>query len=389
MLRGKRILAVLVALVTIGALVAGCAKAPQAPAKQEAPAEIKVGVLAPLTGDAATFGESTANGAKMAAEEWNAKGGINGKQIKLIVEDTKLDPTEGVNAANKLVTQDQVVGLIGAVASKVSLPIAESVAQPNKVVQISSASTNDRLGKIGDYIFRACFKDSFQGLVMAKFAVDTLKAKSAAVLYDIGNDYTKGLAESFKANFEKLGGKVLAFESYGKDDVDFSAQLTIVKGKKPDVLFLPDYYNKVGVIAKQAKAKGITAKLLGGDGWDSPDLTKIGGDAVEGGYFSNHYSKDNKTPVAVTFLDNYNKKFNKEPDALAALAYDAANILFTAIEQAKSTDRAAIRDAMAKTKDFKGVTGVITFDENGDPVKSAVVLTIEKGQQKFVQAVNP
>lgn len=372
----------LVALLVAGAL-AGCATKPAAKAS------IKVGVAAPMTGPVATFGQSGANGARLAANEWNAKGGINGRQIELIVEDDKCDATEGVNAVQKLLNQDRVAAVIGPVASSVALAVAP-LCQGAGVPLITGTATADKLSESGDFIFRACFKDSFQGLVMAKFATENLKAKKAACLFDLGNDYSKGLAESFRDAFQARGGQVVAFETYGKDDVDFLAQLTAIKAAAPDAIFLPDYYHKVGPIAAQARQLSITVPLLGGDGWDSPDLVKLGGDAVEGSFFSNHYSRDFENPEASAFLANFKTTFGSDPDALAALFYDSANILFAGMQASGDPDnRVAVRDAMAKTAGFKGVTGVITFDENGDPVKSAVVLTIEGGQQKFVAAVAP
>jgi branched-chain amino acid transport system substrate-binding protein len=373
---------VLIVLLALG-LFSGCSSKPAAKPT------LKVGIVAPMTGPVATFGVSYANGAKMAADEWNAKGGIKGRQIQPIVEDDKIDPTEGVNAVQKLLNQDQVLGIIGPVGSAVALAVAP-ICQAAGVPMITGTATTDKLSDSGDFIFRACFKDSFQGLVMSKFASENLSAKKAAVLYDLGNDYSKGLAESFRDAFQAAGGQVVAFETYGKDDVDFLAQLTTIKAAAPDVVFLPDYYNKVGPIAAQARQLGITVPLLGGDGWDSPDLVTLAGQAVEGCFFSNHYSADLENPEATAFLANFKKAFGKDPDALAALAYDSANILFAAMAGAANPDdKAAVRDVMAKTSGFRAVTGVITFDANGDPVKSAVVITIENQLQKFVTSVAP
>lgn len=363
-------------------------KAQEQPKAQPAEDEIKIGFISPITGDVATFGESTRNAVMLAAKQWNQKGGLLGKQIKIIVEDDSNDPVQSGNAARKLISQDKVVAIIGSVASKCTLAAAP-IAQEAKIPLISPTSTADAVTKVGDYIFRACFIDPFQGAVMAKFAREDLQAKTAAALYDLQNDYTKGLAEEFKKAFEKLGGKIVAFETYAYGDQDFRAQLTKIKGQNPDVLFLPDYYNTVGLITKQARDLGIKATFLGGDGWDSPDLVPIAGDSIEGGYFSNHYSTELKNPEAVQFLNDYKNEYKKDPDALAALAYEAANVLFDSIKRAGSTDPKAIRDAMAATKDFATISGKITFDQNRNPMKAAVILQIKGGKQKFIKAVAP
>jgi branched-chain amino acid transport system substrate-binding protein len=379
------------AVVVAALLLAACAPAAPAPAAK-APAsgpsvpEVKLGLIAPLTGDVKTFGESTKNGFDMAVEEANKRGKI---KISTVVADDKNDATEGVNAATRLINQDKVTAIVGSVASKVSIPISE-VAQKAKIVQISPTSTNEKVtidsGVRKDYVFRACFIDPFQGLVMAKFASGTLNAKTAAIMYDKGNDYTVGLADNFKAAFEKAGGKVISMDSYGKDDVDFSAILTRMAAANPDFLFLPDYYNKVNLIAKQAREKGVKAPFGGGDGWDSSDLDVK---AVDGGYYSNHYSPEATTAEVVEWVKKYQAKHNSVPDALATLGYDATNLLISAVERAGTTDSTAIRDAMAKTDGFKGVSGSISFDPNGNPIKSAVVIQVKDGKHKYVETVNP
>lgn len=351
--------------------------------------EIKIGAVIPITGDISTFGKSTKNGIELAVEQVNSAGGINGKKIKLIVQDDENKPEQGVAVLQRLINNDKVVGVIGSVSSKVSIPMA-AVATQNKIPLISGASTNPKFTseKGNEYAFRACFIDPFQGTVIAKFATENLKAKTAAVLYDVGNDYTVGLAEYFKAAFEKAGGKVTAYESYNNGETDFSAQLTNVKKNPPDVIVLTDYYQNVGLIAKQARQLGLKSIFLGGDGWDSPDLVKIGGEAVEGGYFCNHYSKDDTSPEVVKFINDYKAKYNEVPDALAALGYDAANMMFEAIKKAGSTDGEKIAEAL-KNIDLKAVTGEIKLDENRNPIKPAVMLKIENGKQVFVGKVNP
>ncbi len=389
---GRKGFAVL-AVILIVALLAGCTQQPASkeqskPAEQPKADKIKIGVVAPLTGDVATFGQSTKNAIELARDQLNAKGGLLGKQVELVFEDDKNDPNETAAAVKKLISQDKVVAIVGSVASKCTLAGAP-IAQENKIPMITPTSTNEKVTPIGEYISRACFIDPFQGKVMAKFAGENLKAKAAAMLYDVSNDYSKGLAENFKAAFEAAGGKVVESQTYGKGDQDFHAQLTKIKPTKPDVIFLPDYYNTVGLIAKQVREVGIKSVLLGGDGWDSEDLVKIGGDAVEGGYFSNHYSVEQKNPEAVDFIKAYKDKYGKEPDALAALGYDAVTMLFDAIRRAGKTDGPAVKDAINATKNFKAVSGSITLDANRNPIKSAVVVTIAKGKQKFVTQVNP
>jgi branched-chain amino acid transport system substrate-binding protein len=355
--------------------------------------KIRLGLIAPLTGDVKTFGESTRNGFQLAVDEVNAAGGINGKLINPKVADDKNDPTECANAGSKLINQDGVKLIVGSVASKCSNPLSD-LCQSSKVLMISTASTNPLVtvtdkGVRKDYVFRACYIDPFQGAVGARFALDNLKAKTAAVLYDVGNDYSKGLAEYFKAIFTRNGGSIVLYKSYAKDDVDFSSLLTDVKQANPEVLFLPDYYQKVGLIVKKAHELGITAKMLGGDGWDSPDMVKIAGKDIDGGYFTNHYSPDDQRPEVQDFVRKYKAKYGASPDALGTLAYDATRIMLEAIRRAGNEKPEAVRDAMAKISDFPTVSGKISFDKDGNPLKSAVVLQYQNGEQKYVATVNP
>ncbi|MCX7784924.1 MAG: ABC transporter substrate-binding protein [candidate division WOR-3 bacterium] len=354
---------------------------------------IKIGLIVPITGDVKTFGESVRNSVLLAIEEVNLKGGINGKQLKVITADDKNDPTEAANACSKLINQDKVKFIIGSVASKSSIPLSE-ICQQAKVVMITPTSTNPKVtvrdnGERKDYIFRACFIDPFQGTVAAKFAIENLKAKTSAILYDISNDYVKGLAEFYKDAFTKLGGKISVYESYGKDDVDFSALLTKVKAENPDVLFIPDYYNKVGLIVKQARALGIKSVFLGGDGWDSPEMTKIAGDAINGGYFTNHYSPQDPRPEVQEWVQKYEKKYGAKPDALATLGYDATLLLIEGIRLAGKDDPALVRDALTRLSNFPTVSGNITFDAFGNPVKNAVILQYQNGEQKYIATVQP
>jgi branched-chain amino acid transport system substrate-binding protein len=293
-------------IIVLGLVFIGCEKQAK---------EIKIGVVAPISGEAATFGESTVNAAKLYFDQINAAGGVAGMKIVYFIEDDKGDPTEGANAYSKLIDQNKVSAIVGSVMSKVSLA-GGPIAQNKGIPMISSASTNPAVTLVGNYIFRACFIDPFQGSVAARFAYNDLGKRTAAAIYDSGNDYTKGFAEVFRDEFTKLGGKITAFESYASGTSDFNAQLVKIKATNPDVIFIPNYYNDAGLIAKQAREMGIQSVLLGGDGWDSPDLFKIAGDAIEGGYFANHFSKDSDIPAIQKFVADYRAKYNKDPDAL-------------------------------------------------------------------------
>ncbi len=392
----KRHVAQIAALAMSAALVfSGCAQPAASPtaAKSTAaaaapsgqPISVKVGLIAPLTGDVKTFGESERNAFGIAVEEANAEGKL---KIEPVIIDDRNDTTEGVNAANKMAAEG-VKAIVGPLTSKVAIAVSEAT-QAAKVVLVTGTATNPKVtvdsGKRKDYVFRTCFIDPFQGTVMGKFALTTLKAKKAAVLFDISNDYSKGLAEFFRDAFTAGGGEIVAYESYGKDDVDFSAQLTKIAAANPEFLYLPDYYNKVSLIAKQVRERGITAPMGGGDGWDSAELDFK---ATEGSYFSNHYSQEDPRPEVQAWVKKYQEKHGASPDALGTLGYDAAKVLFDAIIRAGSDDPAKIRDALAVTKDFKSVSGTLTFDKDGNPIKSAVILKIENGKQKYVETVNP
>jgi branched-chain amino acid transport system substrate-binding protein len=373
-------------LILVGGLIVGLLLVvAHAPAKET----IKLGLITPLTGDVKTFGESSKNAFLIAIEDYSKTGKY---QISPVIADDRNDATEGTNAALKLITQDKVAGIIGPLTSKIAIPVSE-IADKNKVPMISNAATSIKVtvydGKRKPYVFRSCFTDPFQGSVVANFALKDLKAKTAAVLYDVGNDYSKGLAEFFKATFEKGKGTILAYESYQKDDVDFSALITKIGVKKPDVIFLPDYYNKAALIARQVREKGLKSALLGGDGWDSPDLIKIGGSAITGNYFTNHYSPERKDKVAEAFITKYKAKHGAVPDALAALAYDATMIYLQALDKAKKATPEEVMKLLTDLKNFKGVTGNMSFDKNGDPVKSAVILKVEKDGFKYMTTVDP
>jgi len=357
--------------------------------------EVKIAVLAPLSGPVPTFGVSTKEGALMAIDEWNAKGGVLGMKIVPIVEDSQCTPDPAVNAANKVIDQDGVKFIIGEVCSSASIPVSE-IANAKGVLQMSPTSTNPDVtvgkdGKVKPFIFRACFIDPFQGSVAAKFATSNLKAKTAFVMVDQSNDYVTGLAAAFTDAFTKLGGQVVGTESYTGKDTDFSAILAKVAEAKPDMVYLPDYYNVVNLVTKQAKEKGITAPFMGGDGWDSADLDL---QAADGGYYTNHYSPDSTDPAVINFVKAYGEKYKddsgnaKVPDALAALGYDATNLVIQGIQEAGAADPAVVKDALEKIK-FSGVTGNITFDANHNPVKSATVLKVTGGKVVFDSVVAP
>jgi branched-chain amino acid transport system substrate-binding protein len=391
----------------LAVLLSACAQQPAAtPAPQEpaAPAEpaapeepaappaaegaIRVAILAPLSGPVPTFGVSTRDGAILAIEEWNARGGVLGRQIEYIVEDSQCTPGPAVNAANKVIEQDGVKYIIGEVCSSASIPVSE-ITEERGILQISPTSTNVDVtlkadGSTKEYVFRACFIDPFQGLVMAQFALDQ-GHQTAFVLFDQGNDYVLGLAENFIENFEAGGGTIVGRESYTGQDTDFSASLTKVADSGADVLYVPDYYNILNLVGAQAKERGITAVLMGGDGWDSADLDRA---AADGGYYSNHYSPFDTRPIVQDWVVNYEARFGEVPDALATLAYDAANLLLASIESAGVDDPAVVKDAMAAIE-YEAVSGTITFDEFHNPIKAAAVLQVKDGEILFVESVAP
>ncbi|HHV93260.1 MAG TPA: ABC transporter substrate-binding protein [Firmicutes bacterium] len=356
----------------------------------------KIGVVGPTTGPVATYGLSVIDAVVMAVEEVNAKGGILGQQVQLIIEDNKADATETSNAFRKLISRDQVHAIIGAVVTANSI-VGGQIAQMMKVPMITPTSTAEKVTQAGDYVFRACLIDPVQGRIMANFAYNTLGLREVAVLTARTNDYSVGLEEVFVETFEGLGGKIVAKESYSEGDQDFRAQLTKIRAQNPEAVYVPGYYTEAGLIAKQMRQLGMNQPILGPDGFDSPKLFEIGGDAVYGSYFTNHYHPEAGDEVSQRFVDNYRAKYGKDPDGFAALGYDAAMILFNAIERAGeaalsrniSAARAAIRDAMAETKDLHVVTGVLTLDENRNPVKSAVILKVVEDGYEFVERVEP
>jgi len=350
---------------------------------------IKVGEYASLTGKEATFGISSHEGTVLAVEQINADGGVLGKKIELLTEDDLSKAGEPATVVNKLIARDGVVAILGEVASSRSLEAAP-ICQQNKIPMISPSSTNPKVTETGDFIFRVCFIDPFQGTVMANFASKTLKAKKVAVFTDGKSDYSKGLAKYFKEGFLAGGGQLVAELDFNGGDKDFKAQLTSIKAASPDAVFVPGYYTDVALICIQAKQLGLNVPLFGGDGWESDQLVKIGGNAVEGNYFSTHYAPDVATDKSKYFVSDYKKRFDgKSPDAMAALGYDSAMVLADAIKRAGSTGGQKIRDALAATKDFAGVTGKTTINEKRDATKAAVILQVKDGQFKYLETVEP
>jgi branched-chain amino acid transport system substrate-binding protein len=349
---------------------------------------IKIGEVGSMTGSEATFGTSTHNGIVLAIKEVNAAGGIKGRKVELISLDDQGKPEEAATAVTKLITQNQVSAILGEVASSRSLAMAP-IAQSHKVPMITPSSTNPKVTAQGDYIFRVCFIDPFQGTVMAKFAIENMKIKKVAILRDVKNDYSVGLADYFTETFKKLGGEVVIDQSYSAGDMDFKSQLTAIRAKAPEAIYVPGYYTEVGLIGRQSRELGIKAPLMGGDGWDSPKLKEIGGKALEGSFFSNHYSDEDQAPMVQEFIKNYKASFGTTPDGLAAMGYDAMKILADAMGRSASFANADVRNAIAATKDYQAVTGIITINEKRDAVKSAVVLKVTDNSFKYQTTIQP
>lgn len=364
--------------------------------------EILLGSYSSNTGATATFGVFQLHGAEMAIEEINAAGGINGKKIKHINYDNKSDGDETLAVVNRLISQDKVVAIMGEATSGRS-KIGGQVAQQNKVPMLTSSATNPEVTKIGNYIFRACFIDPFQGMVMAKFMTENLKLKKAAILRDIKNDYSVGLSDIFAQKLKAAGGEVITDIAYQEGDIDFKSQLTAIKAKNVEAIFVPGYYNEVALIAKQAKELGMNMPLLGGDGWSSPKLFEIAKEAINGNYFSNHYTTESTDPKTQNFVKAFKAKYHEDADVMAALAYDAVYLMADAIKNVKAASaddkrdesvklqefRDGIRDELAKIKDFHGVTGKMSMDANRDAIKSAVVVQVQGTEYKFITSVSP
>ena len=370
------------------ALAFSCSRKPQT-VEEPNRATLKIGYFGDLTGPTYNFGQSAMNGVLMAAAQVNQYGGINNRQIDVVIHDDRGSAEEAARLTGKLIDQDKVVAIIAGGVSGNSRAAAPK-AQSSHIPLISPSSTDPAVTLTGDYIFRACFVDSFQGEVMASFAADKLKAKKAAILFDINSSYGRGLTEFFETSFRKLGGEIVNKQSYTQGDSDFKGQLSSIKAAEPDVIYIPGYYLEVALIAKQARALGLNQPLLGGDGWDAPELWQLGGDALNGSYISTHYSPDDPSAKIQEFVHEYKQRYqNLVPDAHAALAYDAALILFDAIKRAGSTDGSQLRDALANTKDFDGVTGRISIDADRNAVKPAVVLKLMDASFIYQEKIQP
>jgi branched-chain amino acid transport system substrate-binding protein len=385
----KQLWIVIVAAATL--VFAGCAPKSETGTTSSTAAgggEILVGEYGSLTGPQATFGTSTHNGIMMAIDEINAQGGVNGKKIKVITEDDQSKQEEAANAVTKLISQNNVVAVLGEVASSCSIAAAP-ICQQNKVPMITPSSTNPEVTKKGDYIFRTCYTDDYQGHSLADYVLSE-GIKTAALVTDIKSDYSQGLGHFFEERFTAGGGKIVGKASYANGDSDFRAQLTSVKAQNPQILFVPGYYTDIGQIAQQSRDLGITAPLVGGDGWESPKLIEIGGKALEGCYYSNHYFYGDAAPMVHEFVQKYKDRFGATPDSMAALAYDAARVLADALKHAKSTKGADLRDAIAATKGFHGVTGTINIGPDRNAVgKTLVIEEIKGGQLTLKATVDP
>tara|TARA_R110000868_G_scaffold154736_2_gene380963 strand:+ start:23565 stop:24695 length:1131 start_codon:yes stop_codon:yes gene_type:complete len=371
-------------------LTVGCQdKKADSAAAQKSENEITIGAVFAMTGPIASYGQESVNGIKMALEEVNLTP-INGKTIKVIVEDNKGEPVESANAVRKLIDINKVDLVLGSVASSNTLASAP-IAQAAKVPLLTPASTNEKVTMTGDFIFRTCFTDNFQGVVMAKFAFTTLAKRKAAIIVDNSSDYSKGLQKVFKEEFNSLGGAVIQDNfTYTQKDTDFRSLLTKVKRADPDVIFLPGYYSEVGLILKQARSMGMEMPILGGDGWDSPKLQELAGpQGIKGNYISSHFSPDDADPRVQKFVKDYMARYNEKPGAMAALGYDAILVIADAIKRAGSSESSALQKALANTVGFEGVTGAITIDANRNAQKSAVVLETTATGNIFKQKVNP
>ena len=374
-------------LILVTGLLSGC--------MGSASNDVKIGMVYELTGNTASYGTSAADGAKLAFKEINANGGVLGKQIKIVIADNKGEPSESANAMTKLITQDKVIAVTGFTVSSCGIA-GSSVAEDNKIPLVAAATVNprvtvdERTGKVKEYTFRACFIDSFQGTVGANFALNSLKTKKTAIMIDNSSDYSKGLAQVFKDVFTQGGGQVVAEEAYLQKDQDFKSILTKIKAQNPEVIYIPGYYEDVGKVVKQAREIGITIPILGGDAWDSPKLVEIGGpQALNNTYFTNFYSIQATNPESKAFVEAYKKEYGQLPDSMAAMGYDAANLLVDGIKRANSVDSGKIREALASTKDFKSVSGSMNLSATHDAIRGVVIIEMKDGNQVYKETVTP
>lgn len=350
---------------------------------------IKIGEFASLTGKEAGFGNESHNGTLLAVEEINAAGGVLGRQLQLITEDNQSKPGESATVVKKLISREKVVAILGEVASSRSLEAAP-IAQAAKIPMVAPSSTNPRVTEAGNYVFRVCFIDPFQGTVLAKFVKDTLKLKRVAIMTSVSSAYSVGLTKFFKERFTADGGTIVAEQKYNEGDKDFRAQLTAIKAAGAEAIFASGYYTEAALITAQARQLGLNVPLFGGDGWDNPALLEIGGAAMEGTYFSTHFAADNPSPAVQGFIERFKKRFNgTTPGAMACLGYDSVLVLADAIKRAGSTEPAKVREALAQTKDFEAVSGRTTIDAKRNASKAAAMLTIKGGKYQFVESIAP
>ena len=348
---------------------------------------IKVGELLPLTGEVASYGLSAHNGYQLAAQDWNDRGGLLGRRIELVLGDDKGDPAEGLSVFTRLMERDRIVALLGATLSKVSF-VAAPIAQAAEIPMISPNATEPRLTEIGNYIFRVCFTDQTQGEVAALFACKHLHARRAACIFDTANIYPVDLARIFKDRFTRLGGKVVAFEGHASGTANFKPHLVKILQSHPDLLYIPDFYQDALLIIREARAMGFKGRLLGGDGWDSPQFARMGGADLDGAFFTSNFSKDEGLPLVKDFVQKYRTRNHMDPDQHAAMAYDAGNVLFDAIRRAGSTAGPAIQAALVQT-DFQGVSGRLRFDAQRNPARPAVITEIRGGQMIYRSRITP
>jgi branched-chain amino acid transport system substrate-binding protein len=349
---------------------------------------IRIGEYASLTGKEATYGQASHKGTQLAIEEVNASGGVLGKKVELLTEDTQSKAGESATVVKKLISRDKVIAVIGEVASSRSLEAAP-ICQGARIPMITPSSTSPEVTAKGDHIFRVCFIDPFQGTVMAKFAKDTLKVRRVGLLTSVSSAYSVGLARYFKERFAADGGTVVLEQKYSEGDKDFRAQLTAIRAAGVDGIFVPGYYSEAALICKQAQDLGVKIPVFGADGWESPDLIEVGGRAVEGTYFATHYSPDNQDPVVAKFNERFRARWGDASDTLTGLGYDAVMMLVDAIKRAGTVEPAKLRDALAATKNFPGVTGSITLDAQRNPTKPAVVLQVKGGRFVYVESIQP
>jgi branched-chain amino acid transport system substrate-binding protein len=374
-------------LILLTGLVSGCGSTESK--------DIKIGMVYELTGNTASYGTSASKGAKLAFKEINAKGGVLGKQIQIVAADNKGEPSESTNAMSKVITQDKVIAVTGFTVSSCGIA-GSSVAEANKIPFVAAATVNprvtvdDQTGKVKDYTFRACFIDSFQGTVGANFALNSLKAKKAAIMTDNSSDYSKGLSQIFKNTFTAAGGQILADEAYLQKDQDYKSILTKIKAQNPEMIYIPGYYEDVAKIIKQARELGITIPILGADAWDSPKLVEIGGpQPLNNTYFTNFYSIEDKNPTSNAFVEAYKKEYGETPDSMAAMGYDAAYLLIDGIARANSTDANKIREALAATQTFKSVSGDMKLNATHDAVRGVVIIEMKDGKQVYKETIKP